>query len=107
MASAQVGAVDAVVTAPVPVLHLGEIQSGGVAAVRRAACPVLATPGAVHVLLAAVLLAVAARSTRGMKLSLFRDGGKAFEHAASSPYSAGPTLSTRYVTGSVWLALAM
>jgi len=63
LAPAQLGAVVAVDTAQMPVLHLSEIQGGGVAAVRWAACPVLVASSALLVLLAPVLLGIAARST--------------------------------------------
>ena len=101
------GAVVAVDTAQMPVLHFGEVQSGGVAALRWAACSFLAAPGAVPVLLAAVLLGVAARSTGGMKLSLPAGAGSGPEWLRCCCYSGGPTVITRYVTGAVLLALAM
>jgi len=73
LASSQLGAVVAADTAQMPVLHLGEVQSGGVAASRWAACLVLSSPGAMPFLLAAVLLDIVAWSTRGLSIWIKED----------------------------------
>lgn len=61
-----------VVSTQMPPLHLGQIQTGRVAFVRRSSQLVRASPGALYVLLATILLVLSAR--RGMSV-LYYDSG--------------------------------
>jgi hypothetical protein len=57
-------------------LHVDPIQSGRIALIRWSSQPVLSASGALHVLLAAVLLGIIAWGTRTMSISMFNGDGR-------------------------------
>jgi hypothetical protein len=70
---ARLDAASALDTAGVPALQLGEVQTGRVAIVRRAARDVCVAPCSLHVLLATVLLGLAAWRECRMSPRRFQD----------------------------------
>jgi hypothetical protein len=68
---AQLGTTTAPAAAQMSPLQLNQIQSGGIAPIRRSSEPARASSCALHVLLAPVLLGIFARSAGGMSISKF------------------------------------
>jgi hypothetical protein len=65
---AQLGAAPVVDSARVPLVQFAQIQASRIAVIRRFAQHVCAAPGALHVLLAAVLLVCLQRCERNLDL---------------------------------------